>query len=196
MSVALHAPNRSTRLRPSTHRADEQRRREHHHQQVQQGALPDRLVETDRRRVRRVLQERDHVERQEHSARQQHGQQPRRQIPDAAVRHAVCHREQRAHRDAERQHAEAHADVGLHAAGEQFDPVLVAGLLALPRRRWPGRSTGSTNVRANTNAATLAIAPANRPRAIIRFSIVRLLRSAISGRGSRADGGRRARTRE
>ena len=44
------------------------------------------------------------------------------------------HREQRAHRDAERQHAESHADVGLHAAGEQLGAVLVAAVHGLVGR--------------------------------------------------------------
>jgi hypothetical protein len=41
------------------------------------------------------------------------------------VRHDECHRQQGADRDAERQHAETHADVGLHAPAEQFGAVFV-----------------------------------------------------------------------
>src|SRR5215207_2238533 len=49
--------------------------------------------------------------------------------------------------------------------------------------------TGSTNARAKTNAATLAIAPASRPRAIIRFSIVRVLRcGSVAGEAEQVPG--------
>ena len=126
-----------------------------------------------------------------------------RDVADAAVGHREHDGEQRAHRDAEREHAEAHADVGLHAPGEDLGAVLVGVRRAMAS--WAARDAvlevdrplDDRVRRRSVRRRMRALQQGRRPEGRARLSAFPLcwLLPDVSGRGSRGGGERRARTR-
>ena len=155
-----------------------------------------------------VLQRGNDVQAQQHSTGHIQRQQARRDVADTSVCHREHNREQRTHGDAEGQHPETHADVGLYSSGEPFEPlatVLVSAVCTLqchmgganavlvsdrPFNHRFDKDPGEDERKHSSQGTGKQAAPDD-----LFFHCVDYSR-AISGRGSRVGGGRHVRTRE